>query len=95
MKIFLEKRPERSKAMAFLSPVIAIGLTVLAGTIIFWSRGLDPLNALYVYFIEPVTTLWSIEELIVKMAPLVLIGVGPDTVLKVWWLRESKERGRA
>ena len=40
------------------------------------ARGLDPLHALYVYFVEPVTTLWSIEELIVKTAPLVLIGVG-------------------
>ena len=58
------------------SPLIAIALTVVASGIVFAARGLDPLHALYVYFIEPVTTLWSIEELIVKTAPLVLVGAG-------------------
>jgi ABC-type uncharacterized transport system permease subunit len=33
-------------------------------------------NALYIYFIEPLTQAWSIQELIVKAAPLVLIAVG-------------------
>ncbi len=76
MKIILEKRSERSKGMAFLSPVLAIAITVVIGGIIFTGLGLDPFHALYVYFIEPVTDLWSIEELIVKAAPLVLIGAG-------------------
>ena len=76
MRLVLEKRAEHSTLMAVLSPVIAIGLTVFVGAIIFVVRGLDPLAALYVYFIEPVTSLWSLEELIVKAAPLVLIGVG-------------------
>ena len=76
MRLVLERRPEHSRRMTVLSPVLAIALTVLAGGIVFAARGLDPLHALYVYFVEPVTTLWSIEELIVKTAPLVLIGVG-------------------
>jgi simple sugar transport system permease protein len=76
MRILLERRAEHSRAMAVLSPVIAIGLTVIFGGILFALRGLDPLYALYVYFIEPVTTLWSLEQLAVKAAPLVLIGVG-------------------
>ena len=76
MKIFLEKRSGRSRLMGYLSPIIAVGLTVLVGGIIFALQGLDPLEALYIYFVEPVTTLWSLEELVVKMAPLVLIGVG-------------------
>ena len=76
MKLVLERRPEYSRRMTILSPVLAIALTVAAGGIVFAARGLDPLHALYVYFVEPVTTLWSIEELIVKTAPLVLIGVG-------------------
>ncbi len=76
MKLILEKRPERSRWMPFLSPLLAIGLTLIVGGILFAARGLDPLHALYVYFVEPVTTWWSIEELIVKTAPLVLIGVG-------------------
>lgn len=76
MSLVLERRAEQSRTMAFVSPVIAVALTVLAGGIIFAAQGLDPAHALFVYFIEPMTTLWSIEELIVKAAPLVLIGVG-------------------
>jgi simple sugar transport system permease protein len=76
MRIRLEKRPERSKAMTVLSPVIAIGLTVIVGGIVFALRGFDPLQALYVYFIEPLTEAWSIEAVIVKATPLVLIGAG-------------------
>ena len=76
MKFQLQARSQPSRAMTVLSPVIAIGLTVCVGGVIFAARGLDPLHALYVYFVEPVTTLWSIEELIVKAAPLVLIGAG-------------------
>ena len=76
MRLWLEQRPEQSRMMSVVSPVIAITLTVIAGGIIFAVQGLDPLGALFIYFIEPVTTLWSIEELIVKTAPLVLIGVG-------------------
>jgi len=72
----LEKRPERSRVMAYASPLLAIVLTVVIGGIIFSLRGLDPVYALYIYFIEPVTSVWSIEELAVKAAPLVLIGVG-------------------
>ena len=76
MKLILEKRSEHSAKMAILSPIIAIGLTVLIGGIIFALRGLNPFYALYIYFIEPVTTLWSIEQLIIKAAPLILIAVG-------------------
>ena len=76
MRLWLERRPEQSRAMSVASPLIAISLTVVVGGIIFAAHGLDPLHALFIYFVEPVTTLWSIEELIVKTAPLVLISVG-------------------
>jgi simple sugar transport system permease protein len=76
MRILLEKRGEHSRAMTLLSPIIAIALTVAVGAVLFALRGLDPLAALYVYFIEPLTAWWSIEALIVKASPLVLIGVG-------------------
>ena len=62
--------------MQVASPLLAVALTVLFGCILFAARGIDPLHAIYVYFIGPLTTLWSIEELIVKATPLVLIGAG-------------------
>ena len=86
MKIILEKRSQRSATMALLSPLLAISLTVFFGGVIFALLGLNPLRALYIYFIEPVTTWWSIQELIIKAAPLILIGVGLAICFeaKVW-----------
>jgi general nucleoside transport system permease protein len=76
MRITLEKRAEHSTLMALLSPLIALALTVIAGGIIFALLGLNPLQALYVYFLEPFTAWWSVEALIVKATPLILVGVG-------------------
>ena len=76
MRIELIKRPEHSARMAVLSPIIAIGLTVIAGFIIFTLIRVDPFGALYVYFIEPFTEDWSREDLVVKAVPIILIAVG-------------------
>ncbi|MBI3673896.1 MAG: ABC transporter permease, partial [Rhizobiales bacterium] len=84
MRLLLEKRSEHSHTMVYLSPVIAIGLTLVTGAIIFAFDGLNPLEALYVYFLEPLKylwtfapdDLWSLEQLAVKAAPLALIGAG-------------------
>lgn len=76
LQLDLIKRPERSRRMALLSPLIAIGLTVVFGALLFALLGYDPGAALYVFFIEPLTSVWSLEELGVKATPLVLIGVG-------------------
>jgi len=76
MRLVLEKRPRQSPAMSVLSPFLALALTTLTGAILFSLRGLEPLGALYIYFIEPLASLWSLEELVVKVIPLVLIGTG-------------------
>ncbi len=76
MRIELIRRPNRSRWMAVLSPLIAIALTVIAGFFIFTASGVDPLKALYIYFIEPLTAMWSLEALIVKAVPIVIIAVG-------------------
>ena len=76
MKLLFEQRPQPSRVMTVLSPLLAILLMVIVGGILFAARGIEPLRGLYVYFIEPVTTLWSLKELIVKATPLVLIGAG-------------------
>jgi general nucleoside transport system permease protein len=72
----LEKRTERSTAMAIASPFIALALTILTAAVIFALRGVNPLTGLYVYFVEPLTAVWSVEQLLVKATPLVLIGAG-------------------
>jgi ABC-type uncharacterized transport system permease subunit len=76
MRIELIRRPERSRALAVLSPMLAVALTVVAGFIMFWAIGTDPLRALYIYFVEPLTQWYSIQDLIVKAVPIILIAIG-------------------
>ena len=86
MMLVLEKRSSQSQTMIWLSPVIALSITVVIGGFIFAGLWLDPIKALYIYFVEPATSLWSIEELIVKATPLILIGTGLAVCYKanVW-----------
>lgn len=76
MKIELIKRTRPSQAMRYLSPLIGVALAVVTGAIMFALMGRDPLASLYVYFIEPLTEAWSIHELLIKAAPLILMGAG-------------------
>src|ERR1700712_2600204 len=76
MQLVLEKRAERSTTIALLSPLIAIGLTIVTMSIMFAILGKNPFTALVVYFIEPLTDSYSLQEIVVKASPLVLIAVG-------------------
>lgn len=76
MRIELEKRAETSRLFSVFSPLIALGLTLVAGAIIFTLLGKDPLHALYSFFIEPLLEVWSLHELAIKAAPLIMIAVG-------------------
>ncbi len=76
MRIELEKRPNPSRLYSVLSPFLALGLTVIAGGIMFALLGKSPASALYSFFIEPLLDVWSLHEIAIKAAPLILIGVG-------------------
>src|SRR5947208_13215354 len=76
MQLVLEKRAERSKAIALISPLIAIGLTIVTMSILFAVLGKNPLSALGVYLIDPMTVSYSLQELVVKATPLVMIAIG-------------------
>lgn len=76
MRIELEKRPQHSVLFSVLSPFIALALTLAFGAVLFALLGKNPVTALYVYFISPLTEVWQLHELAVKAAPLILIGVG-------------------
>jgi simple sugar transport system permease protein len=76
MRLELVRRPEPSRAMTFLSPLIAVALTVVTGFVMFIAFDVDPFAALYVFFIEPLTAQWSLEELVIKATPIVLVAIG-------------------
>ncbi len=74
--IVLDKRSNPSALYATLSPFIALALTLVAGVVLFLAIGKSPADALYAYFVEPLTEVWSLHELAVKATPLILIGAG-------------------
>src|SRR6188474_698549 len=76
MRLALERRAERSVFIALLSPLLAIALTLATGAALFALLGKPPIEALRIYFFDPLTDSWALQEIAVKATPLVLIGVG-------------------
>ena len=72
----LELRPAPSKAMGFLSPVIALALTVVFGALLFSVLGKSPVAGLKVFFVTPLETLRGVSEVALKMIPLLLCALG-------------------
>ena len=71
----LIKRQTPSKAMLYLSPLLAIFLTLISSVVLFLIMNVSPLEALHAFFIKPISTIYGLTELAVKATPLVLIGV--------------------
>ncbi len=76
MWLKLEARSQPSKRMTYLSPLLAVVLTLFSGMILFAMMGHSPLEGIYVFFVEPLTSLYGLGELAVKATPLVLIAIG-------------------
>ena len=88
--IALEPRPQPSRALALLSPFIAIALMLAAGAVLLAALGRSPAEALYVYFAQPFVEffhwvtrpeergmwVYTPSEVVVKAIPLTLIGAG-------------------
>src|SRR5256885_7793577 len=72
----LEVRPAPSRLMSVASPVLALGLTVVVGVVLFLLLGKDPLRGLHVFFIEPLSSGYALSELALKATPLLLIALG-------------------
>ena len=69
-------RKEPSRVMIWLTPVLAVALTMLAGLALFAALGKDPVETIRIIFIEPFLQPFSRTELLVKGAPLILIAIG-------------------
>ncbi len=86
MHLALERRAERSATIAITSPLIAIALTLVTMAVLFAILGKNPITALGVYFLDPLTDSYSLIEIAVKATPLVMIGVGLSLcyIANVW-----------
>ncbi len=76
MRFKLEARPAPSRAMRYYSPLVAAALTVVVGFIVFTALGRNPLAAFHAFFVQPVSSLNGVAELLLKAAPLMMIAVG-------------------
>src|SRR5262245_24315290 len=72
----LEPRREPSRAMFYVTPLLATALTLGAGAVLFALLRKPPLEVLALIFVEPLTSLRGLAELTVKATPLILIAVG-------------------
>ncbi|MDF1804513.1 ABC transporter permease [Thalassovita sp.] len=75
----LEKRPQPSQAWTYMTPVLAVLLTMVAGGALFAFLGKDPLIAIRTIFWDPLFSEFAFyyrPQLLVKGGPLVLIAIG-------------------
>ncbi|MDB5730961.1 MAG: transporter permease [Variovorax sp.] len=72
----LERRAVTSPTMRYLAPLIAVSLTIVGGLVIFGLLGKNPGEAFKVFFLNPVSDLYGLSELLLKATPLMLIAVG-------------------
>ena len=62
--------------MQALIPVVVTIATLIAGLLIFMALGVNAADAFKAYFIEPLSSMNGISELLLKALPLCLIGLG-------------------
>ena len=72
----LEARPQPSALWSYLSPVLALLITVVIGVVLFAALGKDPVRGLQVFFWEPLKSSYALGELALKATPLLLIALG-------------------
>jgi len=72
----LELRGAPSQTMTYLSPLLAIVLTMILGALLFLLLGKDPVAALKVFLIDPFSGKRAISELLLKSVPLILCALG-------------------
>ena len=82
----LEPRAHTSTLWRYASPLLALALTVLIGTLLFVALGKDPIKGLLVFFWEPIKSGYALSELLVKATPLLLIALGLSVCFRanVW-----------
>ncbi len=82
----LEPRAQPSEVWRFASPLLALLLTVVLGTLLFVALGKDPVRGLSMFFWEPIKSVYALSELLVKATPLLLIALGLAVCFKsnVW-----------
>lgn len=75
----LERRPSPSKTWSYLTPIVAVIATMIAGGLLFFILGKNPVEAIRTIFWDPLFgefASYSRPQLLVKAGPLILIAIG-------------------
>lgn len=72
----LEPRPQNSGFWTYASPVLALAIIVLIGTVMFAALGKDPIKGLQMFFWLPINSGYAWGELLVKATPLLMVALG-------------------
>ncbi len=76
MRIKLEKRPEPSRLMLVLTPILSVIATMLVGVVVFDALGIDGQRAVIDIFLTPLLASYKWQDVAVKAAPLIIIALG-------------------
>jgi simple sugar transport system permease protein len=76
MRLDLAPRESVSRLREWLTPVVAFAAALAIGGLIVAALGRSPARAFAVYLAEPLSQGWALQEILLKAAPLILIGVG-------------------
>lgn len=76
MPLKLERQENVPLAGLVAAPFVALAFTLVVGAAMFLAMGHDPVEAFRIYFIDPLGDAYTLQELVVKACPLLLIGVG-------------------
>ncbi len=75
----LERRAQPSKMWTYLTPIVAVICTMIAGGALFALLGKDPVEAISTIFWQPLFGEFAFyyrPQLLIKAAPLILIAIG-------------------
>jgi simple sugar transport system permease protein len=76
MRLELVPRADPDARARALAPLFALLAAVLIGGVIVALMGRSPLAAFHVYFVQPLTQGWALQEIAVKATPLLIIAIG-------------------
>ena len=76
MPLRLERQENVPLASLIAAPFVALAFTLVVGAAMFIAMGHNPVAAFNIYLVEPLGDAYTLQELVVKACPLLLIGVG-------------------
>ena len=81
MRIDLQPRARAPRWLGLAAPIVAFVAALLIGGLVVAIMGRSPIEAFHVYFLDPLSEGWSLQEIAVKASPLVHDGDRPVLLL--------------